>query len=70
MMIELMAVFRPFSRGRKTTNESKERNQAMNDKATELDPVEPLAIEATELETITAGMTVRSGIHAGLQPCL
>jgi len=40
----------------------------MNDK--ELDLIEPFEIDANELETITAGMTVRSGIRAGIQPCI
>jgi hypothetical protein len=42
----------------------------MNDKPTEFELGEAPAIEATELEAITTGMAVRSGVKAGLQPCI
>jgi len=39
----------------------------MNDKTKEPDPTE---IDDSELENIIAGMPVRSGVRAGIQPCL
>jgi len=59
-----------YSRKKDKTLNPEKGIKAMNDNVNELDVIEPLEIDATELASITAGMMVRSGIRAGLQPCI